>query len=367
MMLAALAGCFAAHFSEAAQAPKRLPNGGIWPDVDGVHINAHGGGLLKEGGRWYWFGEHKIAGGAGNKAWVGVSCYSSDDLRTWKREGVAFAVSKDEASPVAEGCVLERPKVVKAATGKFVMYAHLEYKGRGYGAAATLVAVSDAVTGPYSLVSAGRMDAATWPREIAAGDRTDATLRDYTRIPQPWGGFAKLWGSHFGEGQMSRDQTLFRDDDGATYHIFASEDNSTLHIAKLTDDCLAHSGEWTRLAHGDWTEAPAVLKRDGWYYLIGSGCTGWRPNDARYYRARSIWGPWERMGNPARGVNPANGLGPEKTWGAQSTFIFETDDGTAYALFDIWKPSNAIDGRYVCLPIDVSDDHTISITWRDEF
>ena len=38
-----------------------LPNGGLWPDVAGVHVNAHGGGLLKEGGLWYWYGEHKTA------------------------------------------------------------------------------------------------------------------------------------------------------------------------------------------------------------------------------------------------------------------------------------------------------------------
>ena len=26
-----------------------LPNGGVWKDADGVRINAHGGGLLKDG------------------------------------------------------------------------------------------------------------------------------------------------------------------------------------------------------------------------------------------------------------------------------------------------------------------------------
>ena len=32
---------------------RTFSNGGIWPDTAGVHINAHGGGLLKEGGLWY--------------------------------------------------------------------------------------------------------------------------------------------------------------------------------------------------------------------------------------------------------------------------------------------------------------------------
>ena len=57
-----------------------LENGGIWRDTGGVHINAHGGGLLREGDVWYWYGEHKVEGKAGNRAQVGVGCYSSKDL-----------------------------------------------------------------------------------------------------------------------------------------------------------------------------------------------------------------------------------------------------------------------------------------------
>ncbi len=59
---------------------RTFSNGGIWPDTAGVHINAHGGGLLKEGGLWYWYGEHKTAGKAGNVANVGVHVYSSPNL-----------------------------------------------------------------------------------------------------------------------------------------------------------------------------------------------------------------------------------------------------------------------------------------------
>ena len=51
-----------------------------WPDDQGVHINAHGGGILDFEGRYYWFGEHKVAGEIGNTAQVGVHCYSSPDL-----------------------------------------------------------------------------------------------------------------------------------------------------------------------------------------------------------------------------------------------------------------------------------------------
>jgi hypothetical protein len=59
---------------------KQFTPGELWPDDKSVHINAHGGGMLYQKGIYYWFGEHKIAGGAGNRAMVGVHCYSSKDL-----------------------------------------------------------------------------------------------------------------------------------------------------------------------------------------------------------------------------------------------------------------------------------------------
>ena len=67
----------------------------IWKDNNGVHINAHGGGVLFNEGKYYWFGEHKIAGPKGNKAHVGVHCYSSTDLYNWKDEGIALHVDPE--------------------------------------------------------------------------------------------------------------------------------------------------------------------------------------------------------------------------------------------------------------------------------
>ena len=168
---------------------------------------------------------------------------------------------------------------------------------------------------------------------------------------------------------MCRDMTLFRDDDGSTWHIFASEDNATLHVAELTPDCLDYTGRWWRMAEQSFTEAPAIFKHDGWYHLIGSGCTGWLPNAARSFRARKMSGPWEPTGNPCLGVNPANGLGPEKTWGAQSTFAIppdETTGGRWIAMFDLWRPEDAINGRYAWLPVDFRDGR-LEIAWRDTF
>ena len=53
---------------------------------------------------------------------------------------------------------MERPKVIyNGKTGKFVLWFHLELKGRGYGPARAAVAVSDRPEGPYRFVSSGRV------------------------------------------------------------------------------------------------------------------------------------------------------------------------------------------------------------------
>ena len=92
-------------------------------------------------------------------------------------------------------------------------------------------------------------------------------------------------------------------------------------FTELTDDYLGFTGRWWRWGEKDWTEAPAVVKHGGWYWLLGSSCTGWKPNAARIYRAKSLEGPWEWLGNPCTGVNPANMLGADKTWGWRENHV----------------------------------------------
>ena len=104
--------------------------GELWLDNNDIHINAHGGGILYDKGVYYWFGEHKIEGKAGNQAHVGVHCYSSKDLYNWKDEGIALAVKPEgSGSDIEKGCILERPKVIyNTKTKKYVMWFHLEPK-----------------------------------------------------------------------------------------------------------------------------------------------------------------------------------------------------------------------------------------------
>lgn len=103
---------FAATSTFAADAGLgKFRPGELWPDDKGVPINAHGGGILLHEGVYYWFGEHKIEGDAGNVAQVGVHVYSSRDLVHWRDTGIALPVSDDPKSEIVKGCIVERPKV----------------------------------------------------------------------------------------------------------------------------------------------------------------------------------------------------------------------------------------------------------------
>ena len=140
---------------------------------------------------------------------------------------------------------------------------------------------------------------------------------------------------------MARDMQLFVDDDGKAYHIYSSEDNLTLHIAELSEDYLSHTGKYVRLAPAGHNEAPAIFKKDGIYWMITSGCTGWDPNEARMFSAPSIWGPWTKHPNPCIGPNS------ELTFGGQSTFVLNIPSKKNAYMFmaDIWRPKKPSDAR----------------------
>jgi len=328
----------------------------LWPDNNGVHINAHGGGILFHEGTYYWYGAHMIKGLAGKKAHVGVRVYSSKDLYNWKDEGVALPVSHNPQDDLIEGCIIERPKVIyNALTKKFVMWFHFEPKdGDRYKAALTAVAVADKATGPFTYVQSLRPHAGVWPINVTDQDKIDNGSKQ-TALARD-----------FEVGQMSRDMTLFVDDDGKAYHITSSEDNKTLQISELSPDFQSFSKNYARVLVGGKNEAPAICKHNGRYWMLASGISGWHPNAAQTAVADNIFGPWKALGNPCVGENPYNNLGPKKTFGGQSTFILPVNGKKdAYiAMFDVWRPDNSIDGRYVWLPLQFNEEG-LKIEWMD--
>ena len=345
--------------------------GELWLDNNGEHINAHGGGFLFHEGKYYWFGEHKSGPEFGSKAEVGIRVYSSSDLYNWTNEGVALRVSEDPTSPIQKGSTMERPKVIfNEQTQKFVMWFHLELKDQAYKAALTAVAVSDEIIGPYQFKDSFRIHAGVLPLNMSQDEfdvipviDEEQKLTKQRRIAQAENG--EIFKRDFEGGQMSRDMTLFQDDDDTVYHITASEENQTLLISKLSEDYLSLTEEYIRVLPGKRNEASAILKRNGRYFMISSGLTGWKPNPARLATAEKMLGNWYYLNNPIDG----NEEEKQTTFYSQSTFLIPVEGKFETYIFaaDRWRPENHIDGRYIWLPVLFDAQQIPYLNWFDEW
>ena len=331
---------------------KSFTPGQIWNDDRGLPINAQGGGILFQDGIYYWYGEDNVKDRTTLKAYV--NCYSSKDLLNWKFERVSLSASgNNDSLGLPDGCVLERPKVIyNARTKKYVMWFHLELKGQGYKAARVGLAMSDNVKGPFRYVRSYRPNAGKYPINMSAEQKNSTlTVADF---PKSWttewriavenGLFVRR---DLAGGQMSRDMTIYVDDNGKAYHIFASEDNQTIQIAELADDYMSHTGRYVRALEGKHNEAPTVLKKDGKYYLISSDCTGWDPNAARMAVADSLFGKWTELGNPCVGTD-AN-----LTFNSQGTYILKIEGKKDAFIFmaDRWITKTPKERLYIWLPV----------------
>lgn len=339
--------------------------GKIWEDTDGLHINAHGGGVLYRDGKYYWYGEHKSE--HTSSALVGVRVYSSTDLYNWKNEGVALSVMPEGSGHLLEkGCIIERPKVIyNEKTNKYVMWFHLEHKDKGYKAAEYGVAVCDNPVGPFEFLYSSRSCKDKWPLNMSEKEIIKARNINNVDKKKNWKKAVAdgMWlARDIKTGQMSRDMTLFVDDDGKAYHIFSAEENYTIHIAELTEDYLYHTGKYSRVFPAGHNEAPAIFKKDSVYWMITSGCTGWEPNAARLSKAENIFGPWESLPNPCVGDDA------DKTFHSQSTYILPVNGEKNKWIFmaDRWTPKNPINARYIWLPIEFENGIPV-LKWRDEW
>jgi len=278
----------------------------IWPDKSGNHIQAHGGGIIKAGKKYYWYGEERRQGL--DPAYRYVSCYSSKDLVNWEFKGDVLKMSDPDS--IGKTWVLERPKVYyNAGTKKYVMYMHLDGpKGgkSGYAYARVGVAISDKATGPFR----------------------------YIRSFRPL-------------GFESRDIGQFIDDDGTAYLIFEDRPNG-FHIARLSADYLDVEKDMCLLKAP--IEGGAIVHYKGLYYVLGSALTGWAPNPNKYATAENLEGPWSEF----RDVAP-----PEsRTYGSQSTMLLKVagkKDTTVIFMGDVWKPSTQWDSRYLWMPVEIGD------------
>jgi hypothetical protein len=296
-----------------AQKQALISPGEIWPDNEGNHIQAHGGGIIKLGKIFYWYGEERRRGLDSNYRYV--SCYSSKDLMNWKYRGNVLVLAKPDSVLLNNRWVLERPKVYyNAKNKKYIMYMHLDGAIKGvskysgaYDYASVGVAISDKAIGPFTLVK---------------------TFRPL--------------------GKESRDIGQFIDDDGTAYLIFESRPVKGFYIAKLSDDYIGIEKEVAFIQSP--LEGGAIVHYKGLYYVVGSKLTGWSPNANKVASATSIDGPWSEFVDIAP---------PEtRTYNSQSTMFLKitgSKDTTVIYMGDRWKPSALWDSRYIWMPVQINE------------
>ncbi|KAI8936095.1 hypothetical protein NX059_007594 [Plenodomus lindquistii] len=278
----------------ATSATLQIVPGATWTAVNtGTHIQAHGGGITKVGDKWYWVGEDKTNG----TAFINVNCYSSSNLVEWNYEGALL--SQTASGDTGPGRVIERPKVIyNKSTNKYVMWMHID--SANYGEAKIGVATGDSVCGKYT----------------------------YLRSEQPL-------------GFQSRDSGVYVDDDGKGYLLTEDRENG-LRINSLSDDYLTVVENVYTWA--EKYESPALIKKNGVYFMFASQLTGWNPNDNYYSTATSLSGPWSAWEKFAdSGSN---------TYASQTTFVLPIGGNFMY-LGDRWVSSNLMRSTYVWLPLTI--------------
>ena len=279
----------------------RIKPGEVWPDDHGNHVQAHGGGIIKVGKTYYWFGEDRSKDNDPEMRYV--ACYSSRDLIHWTFRNQVIKTTDPDS--LGKNFVLERPKVFyNKKTKKYVMYMHID--NSTYKVARVGVAICDRVDGNYKYLKS----------------------------------FRPL-------GHESRDIGQFIDDDGTPYLVFEDRPFG-FRIATLSDDYLHVEKEVCLIpAH---LEGGAVVHYNGLYYAIGSALTGWNANPNKYATALTLAGPWSEF----KDIAP-----PEtNTYGSQSTMILKvvgTKSTTVIFMADTWKPKTQWDSRYLWMPLEIGD------------
>ncbi|KAF5356070.1 hypothetical protein D9756_004010 [Leucocoprinus leucothites] len=290
--------------------------GATWTDTSGNVIQAHGGGFLKVGSTYYWFGEDKSHNSGLFKA---VSCYSSSDLVSWTRQ--RDALTPISGTSISTSNIVERPKVVfNKSTNQYVMWFHSD--SSNYGAAQVGVAIASSPCGPYTY--------RTSFKPLGADSRDMGLYQDDD---------CKDLFLSIGKGSTQLDACAAAQ---TVYLLYASDNNQNFKISRLDSSYLNVASQVSVLS-GSTLESPGIVKRNGVYYLFASHTTGWDPNPNKFFSASSLSGPWSSQAD----IAPA----ATRTYFSQNTFDMLLGSNFAIYMGDRWRPSLLGSSRYIWYPM----------------
>lgn len=310
-----------------------------WHDTDGNIINASDGGIIFADGKYHWYGmafrnlPFYSGPDGGQMTDIGVVMYESTDLLNWKYEGVILEVSNDPTSELYGPMRFERPKIIyNDKTKQFVLWCHyVKYPGnhgRCDGECDMGLAICGSVNGKYK-----------------------------------WLGYSKP----IDNNGWVRDMTVYKDIDGSAYLIYdrhtkeVNEDRC-LYVVKLNDDYLSFTSTYKRIEAAAWREAPVVAYKNGYYYIVTSGLTGWQTNQAKAFRTKCLLGEWEDTGDPCVDDFMHTTF---NTQGSNAFTVEGTD--TQIIMLERHNTANFLKSSYIWLPIEFNNDNTISLHYKKEW
>src|SRR6185437_8168856 len=224
--------------SPAGSGGATLQNDVFWKDTSGNPIYSQGGGVLKVGATYYWYGakyngavtyyNNPAAGKNGDVSISAITCYSSTDLVHWKFEGNAMTPADTGGGWVGRIGIAHNPN-----TGKYVLIAQAG-SGLVFGTSST-------------------------PNGHFTRAATQSTIANVST-------------------GMSGDQSVFVDDDGQAYLAFSNKSGrSHLYVAQLRPSDFLQVEPAVNIYNSSagGREGNIMFKHAGTYYFCSSDLHGW--------------------------------------------------------------------------------------------
>ncbi|KRE69737.1 family 43 glycosylhydrolase [Paenibacillus sp. Soil750] len=267
LLLFALVICFGV--TPASAASQKLTNDVFWKDTAGNPIYSQGGGVLKVGNTYYWYGV-KYNGAVtyynnptslnSDSSFNAITCYSSTDLVHWKFEGNVVTAATDGSTWDADW--IGRVGVAyNSNTQKYVLVT--QYQGpNGKG---TAFATSSTPTGTFTYNSLQPI---------------------ITNVIN----------------ERTGDQSVFIDDDGKAYLVYSNRaGRANIYISALRPSDYLNVEPATQILNVPaGREGNAMFKYNGVYYVCGSELHGWNASKTYCISSTNIYGPYSSefvMGN----------------------------------------------------------------------
>ncbi|MCR5741146.1 MAG: family 43 glycosylhydrolase [Gammaproteobacteria bacterium] len=268
--------------------------GQVWRDVEGNRIQAHGGTMFIEDGKYYWIGENKDHTTKEGMIWTwGVKIYSSTDLYNWNDEGFLLKPElKDKDSILYPVRRLDRPHMIyNKRTKKYVLW--IKFIDGAFFA----VYVSDKLLGEYKEVH--------------------KELRPY--------------------GANCGDFDLAVDDETGDAYLYFEANHKDLWAAKLNDDYTDVEGEkeviYENVPVPYTREGVAHVYRCSKHYIFTSGMTGYIPNPSEVAVSNDWIKGYKVLGNPHKNDDSFS------SFNSQISNIFKVIGEDRYiAMADRWVP-----------------------------